>query len=218
MKHILLLFSMLLILTAYAQEGMQQVAYTRDYEFKEGVYLTREAFLKNTPLSKAEIRTDIPKEKIDFWATLTKEKAIVYTDATGAAKEIETSAIWGYCQNRIVHLYYNKQFARVNVIGTLFQFAATITTTVTYYTPMFPGYPYMGGGYRSSNVQEMHQFIYNTRNGQTLALNAQNLELFLQDDDELYKEYMNLKRRKRNDLVFFYLRKYNERNPLYLAE
>jgi hypothetical protein len=217
MKRILfiLVFSSTLLLRA--QDSTLE-AYTREYEFKEGLFLTQDAFLKNNPLSKADIITENPKEKIDFWATLVKEKTIAYFDATGSKQEIETNSVWGYCQNRVVHIYYNKQFARTNVIGSLCQFAATVTTTVTYYNPMFPGYPTMGGGYSTANVQEMHQFVYNTKNGQALELNAQNLELFLQDDDALYKEYMALKRKKRNDLVFFYLRKYNERHPLYLPK
>jgi hypothetical protein len=219
MKHLLQQFWCIIItiapLALVAQDSTR-IAYTRDYEFKEGLYLTIDMFIHNTPLSKADIITDIPKEKVDFWASLVKGKTISYTDVAGLKQEIEIGSVWGYCQNRIVHIYYNKQFARTNVIGTLCQFAATVTSTVTYYNPMFPGSPIMGGGYSTTNVQEMRQFVYNTKNGQTLELTPKNLEIFLQDDDELYKEYMNLKRKQRNDLVFFYLRKYNERNPLYL--
>ena len=217
MKRLLFILFVWSALLLRAQDSTL-VAYTREYEFKEGIFITQDAFLKNNPLNKADIITDIPKEKIDFWAALIKEKTISYIDATGSKQEIEPNSVWGYCQNRVVHIYYNKQFARTNVIGSLCQFAATVTTTVTYYNPMFPGYPTMGGGYSTTNVQEMHQFVYNTKNGQVLELTPKNLEIFLQDDDELYKEYIALKRKKRNDLVFFYLRKYNERHPLYLPK
>jgi hypothetical protein len=35
-------------------------------------------------------------------------------------------------------------------------------------------------------------------------------------DEELYEEYMKLPRKKKRDLMFVYIRKYNERNPLFI--
>jgi hypothetical protein len=37
-------------------------------------------------------------------------------------------------------------------------------------------------------------------------------------DSQLYEEFMKLPRKKRKDLMFVYIRKFNENNPLYIPE
>jgi len=35
-------------------------------------------------------------------------------------------------------------------------------------------------------------------------------------DTELYDEYVQLSRKKKKDLMFVYIRKFNDKNPLYI--
>jgi hypothetical protein len=35
-------------------------------------------------------------------------------------------------------------------------------------------------------------------------------------DNQLYEEYVQLPRKKKRDLIFVYIRKYNEKNPLFI--
>jgi hypothetical protein len=35
-------------------------------------------------------------------------------------------------------------------------------------------------------------------------------------DNELYDEYVQLSRRRKKELMFVYIRRYNEKNPLYI--
>jgi hypothetical protein len=44
----------------------------------------------------------------------------------------------------------------------------------------------------------------------------ENTEVVLLRDHELYDEYMRLPKQKKKEQMFLYLRKFNERNPLYI--
>ena len=46
------------------------IAYSQDYEFKEGIYLTIKQFLENKPVTKENIVTAIPKDRLDFFSQL----------------------------------------------------------------------------------------------------------------------------------------------------
>jgi len=223
------LFSLLLVCISIS--GLAQshtVAYTRDYEFKEGVYITPFQFEDNKPVSKSKIISNVAPNRVDYIGEVMKQKVLVYLDSiTGQEQKIAIENVWGYCQNRILYIYYNKKFVRMNTIGQLCQFTGTVTTTVS--NPMYSGmgmgmgmgmggmgmgYPGSGGG--TSTYEELRQFIFDTRTNQIVEFTPQMTEQLLQDDEQLYKEFSELKHRKKSEMMFVYLRKYNDRHPLML--
>ncbi|MBK7553057.1 MAG: hypothetical protein IPI55_00270 [Flavobacteriales bacterium] len=54
------------------------------------------------------------------------------------------------------------------------------------------------------------------RNGSYDVFNASSLAVGIRDDQQLYKEFLAIPPRKRNkdEVLFQFLRKYNQRNPL----
>ena len=122
--------------------------------------------------------------------------------------KIETNSIWGYSQNRSVYLNFNKEFNRINVIGTVFHFTATVRTVSPYHDPMNYNY--------GLSQDELKQFIFNTQTNVVSDFNVKNMELLLKDDEELFSKFEALKKREKADAIFIYLRKYNEKHPLYL--
>lgn len=187
------------------------IAYSRDYEIKEGFFLTVSDFINNSPISKSLIVSNYPKTDNDFLSQVATQKQITYKDEKGVEQKIETNSIWGYCQNRAIYINFNKELKRVNVIGTLFHFTAMVTVYSPYRDPMNTTY-----GINSIQSQ-LQQFIYDTRTNKIMDFTVKNMEVILKDDDALYKEFMKLKKRKKADSIFIYLRKYNEKHPLYLA-
>jgi hypothetical protein len=59
------------------------------------------------------------------------------------------------------------------------------------------------------------QYLIDFETGKILEYDVDNTELLLMKDSELYEEYMRLPNKKRKDLMFVYIRKFNEKNPLY---
>ena len=63
---------------------------------------------------------------------------------------------------------------------------------------------------------EMKQYLIEFESGKILEYDVQSAEILLMKDTELYEEFMRLPRKKRKELIFVYIRKFNEKNPLYL--
>lgn len=192
----------------FSQTG--SVPYSRDYAFAEGLFLTVHQFKNNNPISKSSIVSGISRDDVDFLKEQVKLKNIIYKDSSKYEHKIETSSIWGYCQNRTIYINYNNDFNRVNVIGTLMQFTALITTSPGFMDPMYSNYGL------NTTVDELRQFVFDTQTNKILPFNVKSLTLLLKSDPELYAQYMALGKREKTDSQFIYLRKYNENHPLML--
>jgi len=60
------------------------------------------------------------------------------------------------------------------------------------------------------------QYIIDFESGKVLEFDISNTELLLMKDNQLYEEYVQLSNKKKKDLMFVYIRKFNEKNPLFL--
>jgi hypothetical protein len=63
---------------------------------------------------------------------------------------------------------------------------------------------------------ELKKYLIEFESGKLLEFDVSNTELLLMKDDKLYEEYVQLSRKKKKELMFVYIRKFNENNPLYL--
>ena len=208
-KTITLLFY---FISLFAPAQTDSVAYSHDYEFTEGLFLTVNQFKQNIPITKSSIVSDIPKNQIDFLKQVVEQKYIICKDTAGKEQKVETQSLWGYCQNRTVYINFNKEFDRLNVIGTLCHFIAKVITATPYVDPMYNNF----GMGMNNTVEELRQFVFDTQTNKICNFNEKNMEILLKNDDQLYNQFMTLKKRKKSDAIFVYLRKYNEKHPLYL--
>ena len=81
-----------------------------------------------------------------------------------------------------------------------------------YYNPYY--YP-MNSSYQT---KEIRQFILDFETGNVFSYNYNDVKTIFMRDVELFDEFNQLKKRKQKKLLFLYVRKYNERNPLYLPK
>ncbi|MCE9539448.1 MAG: hypothetical protein K8R85_09550 [Bacteroidetes bacterium] len=207
MKILLTILYSCFTLISFAQ--VDSIAYSRDYEFTEGVFLTIDQFKNNDPIPKASIISGIPKSQLDFLKQLIEQKNIFFTDSKGVQQKIETASVWGYCQNRSVYINFNKQFNKLNVIGTLCHFTAMVATSVGFHDPM-------GYGGVNNTVNELRQYVFDTQTNKVFDFTVKNMETLLQSDSALYNQFMALKKREKPDAIFVYLRKFNEKHPLFI--
>ncbi len=205
-----LFFILIIFLPIDCSSQKQTVPYSRDYEFKEGIFLTLNDFLMNTPIGKDVIVSDVPKTDLDFLHHITNSPFIIVRDSSNNKSKIETMSIWAYCQNRSIYLNYNATFNRLNVIGTLCHFTSLVTNYRGYSDPMNANFGI------NTNYDELKQFVLDTQTDKVLEFTVASMELLLKNDETLYLEFMKLKKRKKADSIFIYLRKYNEKHPLYL--
>ena len=64
----------------------------------------------------------------------------------------------------------------------------------------------------------MRQYLLDFETGKIFDYNDESIEVLLMKDPKLYDEYMALRNKKKKQLKFLYIRKFNERNPLYFPK
>jgi hypothetical protein len=203
-------FIFLLLMTRLAIAQTDPIVYTRDFEFKEGIYLTIDQFKENRPIPISSIVSPIPKTELNFLTQVLDKKIVTFKDETGQEQKLETSTVWGYCRNRSVFLNFNSTFNRLNVIGSLCHFTSEVLV-MTYQDPT-----YYGRGINNS-YRELKQFILNTQSNKIVEFTVGSVQEALKNDTELSGQFEKLKKKEKANSIFIFLRKYNEKHPLYLS-
>ncbi len=192
------------------------VKYSPEFQFKEGIYISFEQVKYNSPVPKPKIDTHIPQNDFDYFSNLISEEKIFFYDDFGIKQEVLSKNIWGYSKNGTLFINYNDEFNRIPVVGSICHFVANVTVyqdrffdpydNPYNYSMRLPTYAY----------DELRQYILDFETGKVMDYNIHNLSTIFMRDTELYDEYNDLKKRKKKQLMFFYLRRFNEKNLLYL--
>jgi hypothetical protein len=221
------------LLLAQEKEGM--VKYSPDFRFADGIYLTFDQVKFNKPIPKAKLLTSIDYNDREFFKRILEGDKIYFYDNIGVRQEVARNSIWGYSRNGVLYVQIQENFNRITFVGNICHFVADVTSYDSrsygspygYYDPYYSPYGY--GSYYSpyynpyyspyrSNMgrNELKQYIIDFESGKVLEFDVENTELLLMKDNQLYEEYVQLSRRKRKDLMFVYIRKFNEKNPLFI--
>ncbi len=221
--------------TGQGKEGM--VKFTPDFRFRDGIYLNFDQVKENAPIPKAKILTSMDYNDREFFKKLLESDKIYYYDGMGIRQEIPVNTIWGYSRNGVLYIQIQENYTRITFVGSICHFVADVTTLDSrysgypyggYYDPYY--YPYSYGSYypygsyyspysrNNMTRNEIKQYLIDFETGKILEFNLESTELLLMKDAALYEEYMKLPRKKKKDLMFVYIRKFNEQNPLYIPE
>ncbi len=220
------------------QQNRELVQFTPDFKFKDGIYLNFEQVRLNDPIPKSKILTSTDYNDKDFFRNLFEAEKIYFYDVMGIRQEIEKSSVWGYSRNGVLYVQMQNNFSRVTFVGSICHFVADIISYdsryynspygYSYYDPYYYYNPYSYYGYynpysyyspysrNSMTRSDVKQFVFNFEDGKVMDFDMESTELLIMGDEELYEEFMKLPRKKKRDLMFVYIRKYNERNPLYI--
>jgi len=221
---------------ASGQDNQGMVRYTPDFRFRDGIYVNFDQVKQNSPIPKARLLTSTDYNDKEFFKKLLESEKIYYYDGMGIRQEIDVSNIWGYARNGVIYIQVQKNFNRITFVGSICHFVADITTYDSRYNSPYGGYydpyyysPYSYGNYYSpygsyyspynrNNMSrnEIKQYLIDFENGKTVEFDQKNTEMLLMKDSEIYEEYVRLPRKDRKNLMFVYIRKFNEKNPLYI--
>jgi hypothetical protein len=208
------------------RDTTNMIRYGPDFKFREGVFLNHQQVINNRPIPKSRILTSIDFSDRDFYPRVLENKTLLFYDHIGMKQEVKTNDIWGFSRNGVLYISLDDKYHRVTIVGSVCHFVATITTydnryydPYGYYNPY--DYYYRYGGYPrsiSTKTNEMRQYLLDLEDGKVYDYDYQSLEIILMKDPELHDEFSQLKKKKKRQLKFVYLRKFNERNPLYLPK
>ena len=176
---------------------------------QEGVYLSFHDFKYQNSIHKDYISSNIDKNSLDFYSKIMLQEKVMIKAANQNSSEFSPVSAWGFCQNNALYLNFNGSFYRVPMFGSISYLPATVEViTPAYYTP---GY----GMYGSTRTKEIRSFLMSIRDGKIIPYSQSKAEELISDDIELYKEFNLLKKKKRKEQISRYIRKYNERHPIY---
>jgi len=220
---IIVLLSINLLWAQVDSTKIKTIKYTPEYKFKDGLYLQFEDFKNNSPVDKNKIiAPDLDRKDYNFVANVVESKKIKIYDPLGIEVEIKTKNLWGFCSNGNIYININDDFNRLPYIGSLSHLVADkLVYNQNYNTPYGNNYynsynPYNPYGNPNAATVEMRQYILDMEKGTITDYTLENVEISLMKDPVLYDEFMDLSRKKKKQKMFFYMRKFNERNPLIL--
>ena len=226
-------------LSAQSESDANTVKYTTEFKFREGFYLNFDQVKSNRPIPKSRILTSIEYNSKTFFDQVTESQTLTYFDDFGNSQDVETSKMWGYSKNGILYINIGGSFNRITITGNICHFVANITTysnrynspygyspygygyPYSYYSPYgYSPYGYSPYGYGTPNYRttELKQFILDFNSGKVMEYDTKNVEMLLMTDPELHDEFTRLRSKKKQQLRFMYIRKFNERNPLYIPK
>jgi hypothetical protein len=212
-------FSFILINGAFSQKR-DSVLIDSDFLFPDGIYLDFNSVKKLTPINLSSIITNLPINDIEIFKKLVANEKIGFYDNEGIRQQITTKNIWGYSNKRTLYKNSGQGFFRIPVVASISQFVAEIMVVrETMNDPYMGSYTYGGIGATSSyESKEAHTFIISFETGVVYDYNYKNFEELLSKDEELFLEFSKLKKRDKKHQIFLYIRKYNQKYPLYLGK
>lgn len=208
-------------------EGLSQaepdslILYKDGFKFDEGVFPSFESVRHNDPIPKGRILSEYSYEHNDFFEQVLSKKSFYYYDRLGNKLSLNSRNVWGYSLNGNLYINIGGNFSRITLIGSISHFIAYQTvesynSSSPYYNPYYPNYPYYNPAPSTSTV--LQQYLLDFKTGQLLPYDVEGVEILLMKDPELHDEYVQLSKKKKKQLKFLYIRKFNERNPLYLIK
>jgi len=216
MRLAVLIFSLVSVVLLSAQtDSLRMIKYSNGFRFKEGIYVNHQQMANNKPIPKSSIISKYNKNSFDFFERLVDEGYVKFFDEYGLMKEMDISEIWGFCRKGSVFINWGDDFSRITVLGNICHFVSSITSNLN----QLPTMGFDGGYYNTpttTNRSEIQQFVMDFSTGKVFDYHRENILTLLKPDLELYEEYSNLKKRKKKEMKFLYIRKFNEKHPLYI--
>lgn len=217
-RHFIFLSFALSLLTSFslsAQSITDSLAYTYDFKFNDGIFLNFEQVKSNNAIPKRNVISRLNINETNFLKEALSSTEIKYF-YKGQKQTVRTRDIWGYSSNGILYINYNDEFYRVPNIGSISMFVALIEQQYVSYSD-----PWNRGAYnyeQTTTQTRVSQFLINFKNGTIYAFDEKNIGQLIYDDESLFQEFSDLKRRKRRQLAFSFVKRYNQKHPLYFPK
>lgn len=205
------LYGLLFVFVAFYGTAQEQIPYTADFEFYEGVYLTFEDFRNNNPLPKEEIISTVDREDPAFYRKLFNTRSFRFFDESGLPVNVFTEDVFGVSVRGEPFIMFGGQFRKIMVLGMLSYFAPGAGDP-----EVQPRFAYTGEGQSAVlGGDGFKQIIFNFETGEFTDLNPEAVADFIEDSPSLHREFMQLKRKEQRKAMYAFIQRYNKANPIY---
>lgn len=193
---------------------VDSVPYSFEYLLKEGLYLKLNNFKQNFPIEAEQIIIDYPKDRTDFWDQVMMKRSINYKNSSGRIQKINMNELWGYSINKKVYINTSVGFKKCIIVGSLCYLDKWQNSTNN--VAVVNGKELVDLNAKSIAKIPEKIDVFDMETNSSEELDSGDLKLILAREPELLKEYSALSYKRRKQTVLLYLRKYNEKHPLYL--
>ena len=186
-----------------AQDEDKNLPENSKADFKEGFYFSIDMVLKNDPIQPSWIESENETYNKAFYTDQFRNDKLVYHDYQGVRQTVETADIWGFSTSGVLYAKIGRHFHEIRYTGCISYFFASETVYSHKYR-IIMNEPIL--------VKNKGYLIdFKTNNASEFDING--LERILVNDPILWTEFDGLSKRKKKQLKFIYLTRYNERNP-----
>ncbi len=197
-------------------DTIKGIKYDLSFDFNEGIFLSFSDFRNNIAIdfSKTNIAlaNQTPKE------SLIEKGGFEYFDEYGNRKSVGLQNIWGYAYKGKIYIFHANGFHLIPYIGTISHFIAQVLVRQNSINdPFYDPYYYYTGPSSYTRIENI-QLLLDMREGKIYGFNRENVAYAIQSDSVLHKEYTELRKRKQRKLMFYYIRQFNEKHPIYFPE
>ena len=209
--------SLLFVCVASLCIAQDSIRYDANFEFYDGIYLSFGDFRNDNPIDFDDVILLRTADDPLFIDDLTKAKSFKYRDGFGEVRELPTNRIWGFSRGgrpfKLLNAQSymgivgfnerqksgNNEYGRIVEVGQI----CLIQVNMQVSSPV-------------QDFRQTGQFLFSMETGETVHYTVANFEELLKPDIEVYKEYTKISSTKKKKQLFFQtLRKFNRRNPTY---
>ncbi len=194
------------------------IEYAKSFKFKDGAYRTFNEFKHNAPSIQYKYREEIKKEG-EISESRKDTNLVLYGIDENLPNKLMRKKVWGYSKDGNIYVFSDvafgsKMFFELDIIGgmmlTSFQEEIGGGGATAY-----------GDGRNSITIGEevtkVKLRLVDAENGNVFMYNTTNFKSILKRDRKLFTEYSRIKgTKKQKDMMFIYLKKYNEKHPFYI--
>ncbi len=194
---------------------------SKNFKFKDGVFLTFEDFKNNTPTySWDDVEAGLFSNPQNFMAQM----HFLKTKKTEVApvQEIDLESIWGICLDGIPYVRLEKEV--LNKVNTVFA-GLKLRGKICYFEyeefvlrkiPMSAYNPITGKPFRTMSVERkvkiIHRNMLHFETGEMAKFSQMNFSKWIEDDEKLLKTVQDLNPQEVEDKLFKCLLIYDDRN------
>lgn len=197
------------------------IKYSAAYQFKDGFYIGRKAFLQNHPVTIDSIVTAIPFTDPNFYGKVLHTGGFESLNPDGTFKYHSVHEVFGFVQNRIFYMNMGPYgFVRLTNFGRICYIAKDDSPPRV--QPVGGvgvnswGGVGVGVGVQVNGGSVINEYIFRIDGGPIVDFTPEMLLQMMRDDEILFNAYAALNKRFRLKEMRNYLQEFNRRNPLYL--
>lgn len=207
------------------EKGFSQqdsIKYSASYQFRDGIYIGRRAFLNNQPITIDRVLTTVPYTDPDIYAKILAPGGFKYLLPDSTFKYHSINEVFGFVQNRVFYLNMGAAgFVRMTEFGRICKVSYG-QSTPRVQPAGGVGVNSWGGASVGVGIQinggggTVTEYIFRIEGGPIVEFTPEMLLEMIKDDEIVYNSFEGLNKRYKMKEMYNVLNEYNRRNPLYL--